>query len=211
MPAGVPVGTLAIGRSGAVNAALLAAAVLALSDSALAERLDACRARQTGAVADASGGQRVSDMLAPGSTIGIIGGGQLGRMLAMAAARLGYRTIVLEPQPDCPAAQVANRQIEAAYDDAAALDELAEAADVVTYEFENVPIEAANRLASKLPVYPPPRALEISQDRLTEKRFLNAHGISTAGFQPVDNDGDIATALQAFGGQGVLKNKTLRL
>jgi len=96
--------------------------------------------------------------LAPGSTIGIIGGGQLGRMLAMAAARLGYRIIVLEPQADCPAAQVANRQIAAAYDDPAALAELADACAVVTYEFENVPVAAAETLAAKVPVYPPERA-----------------------------------------------------
>src|SRR5690349_18543419 len=94
--------------------------------------------------------------LPAGATIGIIGGGQLGRMLAMAAARLGYRTIVLEPQPDCPAAQVANRQIIATYDDPAALAELARTSAVVTYEFENVPVDAANRLAASLPVYPPP-------------------------------------------------------
>ena len=80
-------------------------------------------------------------------TIGIIGGGQLGRMLAMAAARLSYRVVVLEPQADCPAAQVANRQIVAAYDDPAALAELAAACDVVTYEFENVPVAAAEALA----------------------------------------------------------------
>jgi 5-(carboxyamino)imidazole ribonucleotide synthase len=151
----------------------------------------------------------MSEPLAPGATIGIIGGGQLGRMLAMAAARLGYRTVVLEPQPDCPAAQLANRQIVAAYDDPAALDELARSTDVVTYEFENVPVEAANRLASAVSVYPPPLALEISQDRVTEKTFLNAHGISTAAFRAVDNDGDIAAALYAFGGSGVLKTRRL--
>src|SRR5262245_66548856 len=82
----------------------------------------------------------MSSALPPGSTIGIIGGGQLGRMLAMAAARLGYRTVILEPQGDCPAAQVANRQIVAAYDDAYGLAELARDCDLVTYEFENVPV-----------------------------------------------------------------------
>jgi 5-(carboxyamino)imidazole ribonucleotide synthase len=151
----------------------------------------------------------MSEPLAPGATIGIIGGGQLGRMLAMAAARLGYRTVVLEPQADCPAAQLANRQIVAAYDDPSALDGLARLAAVVTYEFENVPVEAANRLASAVPVYPPPRALEVSQDRVTEKTFLNASGISTAAFRAVDNDGDIAAALDAFGGSGVLKTRRL--
>ena len=108
--------------------------------------------------------------LPAGAMIGIIGGGQLGRMLAMAAARLVYHTVILEPQADCPAAQVANRQIAASYDDPGALDELARAATVVTYEFENVPVAAAERLAGKVTVYPPPRALEVAQDRLTEKR-----------------------------------------
>jgi 5-(carboxyamino)imidazole ribonucleotide synthase len=143
--------------------------------------------------------------LAPGSTIGIIGGGQLGRMLAIAAARLGYRTVILEPQADCPAAQLSNRQIVAAYDNPAALAELAKLSDVVTYEFENVPVAAAMRLAADVPVFPPPKALEVSQDRLVEKRFLNAIGISTANFHSVDNDAELASALSDFGGSGVLK------
>lgn len=91
-------------------------------------------------------------------TIGIIGGGQLGRMLAMAAARLNHRTIVLEPQVYCPAAQVCNDQIVADYDDERALAELARRCDVVTYEFENVPVAAAETLAASVPVYPPPQA-----------------------------------------------------
>lgn len=143
--------------------------------------------------------------LPPGSVIGIIGGGQLGRMLAMAAARLSYRTIVLEPQADCPAAQAANRQIAAAYDDPAALAELAAACDVITYEFENVPVAAAQRLAETAAIYPPPRALEISQDRLAEKRFLNGIGLGTARFRAVGSDGDLAAALAEFGGSGILK------
>ena len=147
--------------------------------------------------------------LPAGSTIGIIGGGQLGRMLAMAAARLGYCTLVLEPQADCPAAQVANRQIIAAYDDAAALAELAAASAVVTYEFENVPVAAASTLAAKAPVYPPARALEVAQDRLAEKKFLNGIGISTADFAPVDNDSELTAALKAFGGSGILKTRRL--
>lgn len=147
--------------------------------------------------------------LQPGSTIGIIGGGQLGRMLAMAAARLGYRTAILEPQPDCPAGQVANRQIEAAYDDPAALAMLAEVSDVVTYEFENVPVAAAQRLAESVPVFPPPRALAVSQDRLDEKRFLNGAGIATAEFSPIDSDEDLAAALAEFGGSGILKTRRL--
>ena len=151
----------------------------------------------------------MSEPLKPGETIGIIGGGQLGRMLAMAAARLGYRTIVLEPQADCPAAQVANRQITAAYDDPAALAELARSCAVVTYEFENVPVEAARQLAASVPVCPPPRALEVSQDRLAEKQFLNGCGIATAGFRAVDTDVDLAAALKEFDGSGVLKTRRL--
>jgi 5-(carboxyamino)imidazole ribonucleotide synthase len=143
------------------------------------------------------------------STIGIIGGGQLGRMLAMAAARLGYRTVILEPQADCPAAQVANRQIVAAYDDPAALDELARVSAVVTYEFENVPVAAATRLAASVPVCPPPRALEVAQDRLVEKTFLNGIGVQTAEFRAVDSDADLRAALDAFGGNGVLKTRRL--
>ncbi|MDX0361712.1 5-(carboxyamino)imidazole ribonucleotide synthase [Sinorhizobium meliloti] len=142
-------------------------------------------------------------------TIGIIGGGQLGRMLAMAAARLNFRTVVLEPQPDCPAAQVANDQIVAAYDDPRALDELARVADLITYEFENVPVSAAEQLARSRPVFPPPKALEVAQDRLAEKRFINGCGIATAGFQPVDSQADLEAALAEFGGAGVLKTRRL--
>ncbi|RWE90573.1 MAG: 5-(carboxyamino)imidazole ribonucleotide synthase [Mesorhizobium sp.] len=144
-----------------------------------------------------------------GSTIGIIGGGQLGRMLAMAAARLGYRTVVLEPQPDCPAAQVANRQIAAAYDDTAALAELAAVSAVVTYEFENVPVMAASALAVTVPVYPPARALEVAQDRVAEKKFLNGIGIPTADFCPVDNDDELTAALKKFDGSGILKTRRM--
>ncbi len=145
--------------------------------------------------------------LAPGSIIGIIGGGQLGRMLAIAAARLGYRTVILDPQPDCPAAQVSSSQIMADYDDRTALTSLAAQCDVVTYEFENVPVGGAKILTDHVAVFPPPLALETAQDRLAEKMFLNREGISTARFVPVDNDDDLAAGLEAFGGEGVLKTR----
>lgn len=147
--------------------------------------------------------------LAPGAAIGIVGGGQLGRMLAIASARLGYHIVVLEPQQSCPAAQVANRQIVAAYDDPGALADLAAACDVVTYEFENVPVAAALRLAADVPVFPPPRALEVSQDRLAEKTFLDAAGVATAPFLAVDGEADLRAALEEFGGEGVLKTRRL--
>lgn len=144
-----------------------------------------------------------------GSTIGIMGGGQLGRMLAMAAARLGYKTIILEPQADCPAAQVANRQIVASYDDTQALAELARECAVVTYEFENVPVAAAAEISESVPVFPSARALEVSQDRLTEKIFINSAGLKTAAYRPVDSDADLAAGLASFGGNGVLKTRRL--
>lgn len=147
--------------------------------------------------------------LVPGDMIGIIGGGQLGRMLAMAAARLGFRTTILEPQPDCPAAQAANSQILADYDDRAALTSLAARSAVVTYEFENVPVGAARHLCDHVPVFPPPLALETAQDRLGEKSFLNRQDISTARFLPVDDDADLRAALEKFGGSGVLKTRRL--
>ena len=143
------------------------------------------------------------------TTIGIIGGGQLGRMLAMAAARLNFRIIVLEPQSDCPAAQLASEQIVAPYDDPDALDALARACQIVTYEFENVPVAAAERLQQSVPVYPPPKALEVAQDRLTEKRFLNDCGIATADFRAVDSQDDLEKALADFDDRGVLKTRRL--
>lgn len=144
--------------------------------------------------------------LPPGSTIGIIGGGQLGRMLAMAAARLGYRTIVLEPQADCPASQVANQQILAAYDDAIAIAQLA-ACDVVTYEFENVPVKPLLELTEHVPICPPELALQVAQDRVVEKSFLREIGIPTADFLAVDHDADLAAGLERFDAHGVLKTR----
>ena len=147
--------------------------------------------------------------LKSGATIGIIGGGQLGRMLAMAAARLGFQTVILEPQADCPAAQVANRQIVAAYDDPKALADLAAASDVITYEFENVPVSAADKLAETAIVLPPPAALEISQDRFNEKQFLNESGIETAPWRMVDDEETLIAALGALGERGILKTRRL--
>ena len=148
----------------------------------------------------------LSGVLPPDATIGIIGGGQLGRMLASSAARLGFRTIVLEPGVDCPARQVCNDQIEAHYNDNAALQELARRCNVVTYEFENVPLSTAHFLECTVPLYPPSKALEVSQDRLTEKTFLQNHGIEVAAFHPVKTSLELASALAEFNG-GVLKTR----
>jgi len=146
--------------------------------------------------------------LAPGSTIGILGGGQLGRMLAMAAARLGFDVAILTPETDAPASRVATRTIHAAYDDATALEALARASDVVTFEFENVPAEVVDRLVRLgADVAPSARALAIAQDRFEEKQFLNAAGAPTVAFAAVDNDDDLARALQTLGAPLLLKTR----
>ena len=145
--------------------------------------------------------------LEPGNAIGLIGGGQLARMMAVAAARLGFRTIVLEPTVNCPAAQTSTRQIVADYDDENALDELAASCDVITYEFENVPAQAVQRLAKKSVVLPQPVALEISQDRYTEKKFLNESGIETAPWYLVDDRQTLIAALAHIGGKAILKTR----
>lgn len=146
--------------------------------------------------------------LPPGSTIGIVGGGQLGRMLALAAARLGFRVAVLAHAPGSPAGQVCAEEIVGAYDDPEAIGRLAARADVVTFEFENVSAEALAAAArAGAPVAPPGRALAVSQDRLDEKRFLNAHGLHTAPFAPIDAAADIAAALEQLGAPALLKTR----
>lgn len=147
--------------------------------------------------------------LPTGSVIGIIGGGQLGRMLAMAAARLGFKTIILEPDLHAPAAQVANSQIVAAYDDAEALDQLATLCHVVTYEFENVPVEAVRSLEARIPVRPGSKALEVAQDRLLEKTMARELGAETALFAAVSNREDLEEAIRITGLPAVLKTTRL--
>ena len=135
--------------------------------------------------------------LAPGSTIGILGGGQLGRMLALAAARLGFDVAILDPEPDCPASRVAKTTITAAYDDPAALKALAETSDVITFEFENVPARAVERLlAFGAEVAPNARALAIAQDRVDEKTFLNGAGAPTVAFAAADDIASLTRAVQ---------------
>jgi 5-(carboxyamino)imidazole ribonucleotide synthase len=140
-------------------------------------------------------------------TIGILGGGQLGRMLAMAAARLGYRAAIFDPDAQAPAADVSVAHLAADYGDTGALDAFAARCAVVTYEWENVPVAAARRLAARVPVFPPPEALAVAQDRVGEKTFLNRIGVPTADFRAVDGDAEIEAGLADFGGRGVLKTR----
>jgi 5-(carboxyamino)imidazole ribonucleotide synthase len=146
--------------------------------------------------------------LPPGSTIGILGCGQLGRMLAMAAARLGLRTHVY-CDTSGPAFDVATAATRAAFDDEAALADFARAVDVVTYEFENVRVETARRLARSVPVRPSPVALEVAQDRLVEKEFVASLAIPVAPFAAVDGPDALRAALDAFAAPAILKARRL--
>jgi len=146
--------------------------------------------------------------LPAGATIGILGGGQLGRMLASSAAQLGFDVSIYCPEADCPAARVAARHTKADYDDHAALLHWASDCDVITYEFENVPVTAAAALMDAgIDVRPGAKALQVSQDRLVEKSFLSDCGIATADFGPVDAAEDIAALIARFSGQGILKTR----
>jgi len=143
---------------------------------------------------------------APVQTIGVIGGGQLGRMFALDAKRMGYDVVTLDPQERSPTGQVADEQIVAAYDDMAAIEELGRRSDIITYEFENVAIASVERL-ERLGhrVWPASSVLRITQDRLLEKRFVNDCGISTAAFAAVRSADDLANVARTVGFPAVLK------
>jgi 5-(carboxyamino)imidazole ribonucleotide synthase len=147
--------------------------------------------------------------LPPGSTIGILGGGQLGRMLSIAAARLGLKIHIYEPGANPPAGDVAAAVTTAGYDDDAALARFADSVDVVTFEFENVPAPAAETLLAHAPVRPTPGALQISQDRVTEKSFLDGLGIAVAPWRAVGNPCELKAALAAIGTPSLLKTRRL--
>ncbi len=150
-----------------------------------------------------------SGILPPGSTIGVLGTGQLGRMIAMAAARLGYKCHVFGPEDRPPAAQVAGAFTQAGYDDREALEAFAEVVNVVTLEFENVPLEAVEYLAEKRPVRPAPRALEVAQDRALEKEFFNEIGVATAPWVEVDSAESLINAAPHIGAPAILKSARL--
>ena len=146
--------------------------------------------------------------LPPGSTIGIVGGGQLGRMLALAAARLGFDVAVLERDADSPAGRVAAHCIVGAYTDKAALEQLAGLASVVTYEFENVPADAVLTLqALGAEVAPGPEALAVAQDRVAEKQFLNASGAPTVAFASADTADEAMGAAAVMGAPLLMKTR----
>ena len=149
----------------------------------------------------------LSKLIRPGSTIGIIGGGQLGRMMAFSAKERGYRIAVLDPTPDCPTAQVADLHIEAAYDDLDALKELARSSDVLTYEFENVDAETIEHVLEAVEIAVPQgtKLLLNTQNRLTEKDFLKKSGIPIAAYAKIETEENLKKAIEGLGYPCVLK------
>lgn len=141
----------------------------------------------------------------PGSRLGILGSGQLGRMLALVAKRLGYSVVIYSPDSDTPAGQVADCEMTADYLDMAALKRFADSVDVVTIEFENIPVEALTALEAMVPVYPQPHVLETAQNRLREKTFLSELGIPVVPFQAVRSRTDLEEGLRKIGLPLVLK------
>jgi 5-(carboxyamino)imidazole ribonucleotide synthase len=141
----------------------------------------------------------------PGGVVGILGGGQLGRMLAIAARRMGYRVHAYEPQPDCPAGQICDVEVNAPYTDSAALEKFARETDVISFEFENIPRTALDTVSELKPVRPRGEALHICQNREREKNFLRSQGFPCAPFQVVDSAETLASALAEIGTPSVLK------
>lgn len=145
------------------------------------------------------------DLILPGATIGIVGGGQLGQMMITSAKEMGYKVIVLDPTADCPAGQMADSQIVASYDDFEALKELAEKSDVVTYEFENVSVETLEKLSDIINLPQGTNLLAKTQDRLTEKEFLESCGVDIAPHKQVETSEQLGNALEEIGYPSVLK------
>lgn len=148
-------------------------------------------------------------MIPPGRTLGVLGGGQLGRMFVLRARSIGYQVVVLEPDPRSPAGAAADLQIEAAYTDEDALAELAERCDGVTAEFENVPAGSLAFLGRRIPVTPPPAAVACTQDRALEKAWLRDHGFATARFLEVETAEEAARGMEWLGVPGILKTARL--
>ncbi len=151
----------------------------------------------------------MSELLRPGATIGILGGGQLGRMLSVAAARLGFRCHIFEPGKAPPAGAVAAQVTTAPYDDTDALTAFARSVDIITYEFENIPTSALDTLERICPVRPGREALRVSQDRLTEKTYLADLGLRTAPFTAVSTLEDLHRAIDTIGTPSILKTRRL--
>jgi 5-(carboxyamino)imidazole ribonucleotide synthase len=145
------------------------------------------------------------DPILPGSTIGCLGGGQLGRMFALAARKMGYRVHTVDPTPDSPTGQISDREFNVPFTDIATLTEFARGVDVVTYEFENIPVEALDALASRVALRPGRDVLYTTQNRLREKQFLQNHGFPITPFRVVQSETELREAVAALGCPCVLK------
>ncbi len=151
----------------------------------------------------------MTESLKPGATIGILGGGQLGRMLSCAASRLGFKTHIFDPAPNCPASHVAHKQTLADYDDSEAIIDFAKSCDVVTYEFENIPVVTAKTAKIHAPVFPGIKCLEVAQDRLVEKTFIQDAGIPVAEFHAVEHEFELKRTLKTMDLPVVLKTRRM--
>jgi 5-(carboxyamino)imidazole ribonucleotide synthase len=144
-------------------------------------------------------------MIFPDATLGMIGGGQLGRMFTIAARSMGYRVIILDPDPHSPAGRIADQHIQADFHDHAALDMLGDSCVAITSEFENLPVESLSRLQSHCPVHPAPDVLAMAQNRLQEKNFLDEHEFPTVAFYPIQTLDELEEAMSGLGAPGILK------
>lgn len=149
--------------------------------------------------------RRTLTRILPGQTIGIIGGGQLGQMLTFAAKQAGFKVVILDPTPACPAAQAADEQIVAPYDDRDAIERLATQADVLTYEFENVDLAALEAVSDRVRIPQGTELLRITKDRIREKTFLRDSGLRTAAFAPVNSADELRQAVATIGLPAILK------
>lgn len=145
------------------------------------------------------------ERIAPGATIGVLGGGQLGRMFGIAARRLGYRVHTYEASPDSPAGQISDREFTGSYSDEAAIAEFVNSVDVITFEFENIPAAVIDRIATKKPIRPRSQILHICQNREREKNFLKEKGYPLAAFRVISNRDELKVALEEIGCPAVLK------
>lgn len=150
-----------------------------------------------------------TSQVSPGEMLGIIGGGQLGRMIAIAAKNMGIRTIIFSEQDECPARAIADEFICGSYQDANLLDEFSRKAKVITYEFENIPLSIVDYLETRTSLYPGRNILSVTQDRLSEKTFCSAIGIPTADFHAIAYEGDIKAILEETGKAGILKTRRM--
>ena len=203
MPKGVPVATLAIGKPGAANAALLAVAILAGHDAELG-RPAAFLAPGAQPRGDGSGVAGLTAIV-QGSTIGILGGGQLGRMTAMAARSMGYRVQVMDPDPSCPARFVVDACFVGSWDDAKAAADLARGCDVITLEIEQISIASLEAAARHAPVRPGKDILAMVQDRIRQKNWLRDQGFPVGTYRAIYSEADLANAIAELGGRIYLK------